>query len=58
MESSTLGHPREHPESLDADHLSMCKFSGCDDPNYRKFGAELKQLYERATESGHGGTQS
>jgi hypothetical protein len=35
----------------------MCKFSGCDDPNYRKFGAELKQLYERATESGHGGTQ-
>jgi hypothetical protein len=50
-----IGHSREHPESLDADHSSMCKFKGCDDPNYRKFGAELKKLYKHATESGCGG---
>jgi hypothetical protein len=55
IESSTLGHPREHPESLDADHLSMCKFKGSEDPNYRKFGAELKKLYKLATGSGRGG---
>ena len=54
-ESSTLGHPKEHPESLDADHLSMCKFKGPEDPNYRKFGAEMKKLYKNATESGQGG---
>jgi hypothetical protein len=50
-----IGHSREHPESLDADHSSMCKFKGCDDPNYRKFGAELKKLYKHATESDRGG---
>jgi hypothetical protein len=33
----------------------MCKFKGCDDPNYRKFGAEMKKLYKRATEPGFGG---
>jgi len=26
----------------------MCKFKDCDDPNYRKFGAEMKRLYGRA----------
>ena len=33
----------------------MCKFKGPEDPNYRKFGAEMKKLYERAMESGRGG---
>jgi hypothetical protein len=33
----------------------MCKFKGPEDPNYRKFGAELKKLYERATKPGRGG---
>jgi hypothetical protein len=33
----------------------MCKFKGPEDPNYRKFGAELKKLYKHATESGCGG---
>jgi hypothetical protein len=48
VESSTLGNPREHPKSLDANHLSMCKFKDCNDANYRKFGADVKKLYERA----------
>ena len=33
----------------------MCKFKGPEDPNYRKFGAELKKLYKHATESDRGG---
>lgn len=33
----------------------MCKFKSCDDPNYRKFGAEMKKLYKRATEISRGG---
>jgi hypothetical protein len=55
IESSTLGHPKEHPESLDADHLSMCKFKDCNDANYRKFGAEVKKLYGRAIQTARSG---
>jgi hypothetical protein len=55
IESSTLGHPKEHPESLDADYLSMCKFKDCNDANYRKFGAEVKKLYGRAIQTARSG---
>lgn len=50
-ESSSLGHPREHAENLDADHMNMCKFTGIDDPNYRKFGAEMRDLYRHASQA-------
>ncbi|KAF2139899.1 uncharacterized protein K452DRAFT_335834 [Aplosporella prunicola CBS 121167] len=36
--SSCLGDPREHAESIEANHMEMCRFSGTDDPNYRKVG--------------------
>jgi hypothetical protein len=29
----------------------MCKFKGLDDPNYRKFGAEMGKLYNRSLQS-------
>jgi hypothetical protein len=50
VESSLLGHPAEHPETLDADHLSMCKFESRHDPNYRKFGGEIARLYQHAVQ--------
>jgi hypothetical protein len=50
VESSLLGHPAERPETLDADHLSMCKFESCHDPNYRKFGGELARLYQHTVQ--------
>lgn len=49
--SSQLGLPNEHPETLDADHKTMCKFKDLDDPNYRKVGGELVKLYRLAVET-------
>lgn len=43
--SSAIGNPKEHAETLDADHIAMCRFSGPDDPNWRKFGPELRSIY-------------
>lgn len=40
--SSSLDDPREHAETLQADHRNMTKFWGGDDPNYVKLGGELK----------------
>ncbi|KAI6754905.1 hypothetical protein HG530_012657 [Fusarium avenaceum] len=34
--SSLIGNDREHAETLQADHVQMCRYSGKDDPNYRK----------------------
>ena len=45
--SSSLDDPRERAEHLDANHMSMTKFSGRDDPGYRKVGGELCVLVKR-----------
>src|SRR5690606_2426898 len=36
--SSSLDDPREHAETLQADHRNMTKFWGREDPNYVKLG--------------------
>ncbi|PTB69295.1 hypothetical protein BBK36DRAFT_1110520, partial [Trichoderma citrinoviride] len=43
--SSLIGDHREHAETLQANHLEMCRFSGPDDPNYRKVSGELRSVY-------------
>lgn len=59
--SSLIGDHREHAETIQANHLEMCRFSGPDDPNYRKIGGELRSIYDsieqlnapKAHQSGH-----
>lgn len=43
--SSLIGDHREHAETLQANHLLMCRYSGPDDPNYRKVAGELHCVY-------------
>jgi len=43
--SSRLGDFREEAESLQANHMDMCRFCGTDDPNYGKVGGELVKIY-------------
>ena len=42
--SSSLDDPRERAEHIDANHMTMTKFSGRNDPGYRKVGEELRLL--------------
>lgn len=51
-DSAELGDPRERTETLQANHRNMCRFTGVQDPNYRKVAGELQQIYtsiERAS---------
>lgn len=43
--SSLIGDERERAETLQANHLEMCRFSGSDDPNYLKVVGELRSMY-------------
>jgi hypothetical protein len=43
--SSLIGDRREHAETLDANHMGMCRFSGADDSNYHKVSGELRSMY-------------
>ncbi|KAH0497751.1 hypothetical protein TgHK011_005037 [Trichoderma gracile] len=43
--SSLIGDHREHAETLQANHLEMCRYSGTDDPNYHKVAGELRSIY-------------
>lgn len=47
--SSLIGDHREDAETLQANHLEMCRFSGPDDPNYRKVIGEIRSLYRSVT---------
>ncbi|KAL2192988.1 hypothetical protein P885DRAFT_46402, partial [Corynascus similis CBS 632.67] len=44
--SSSLGDEREHAETIDANHREMCRFTGDDDPGYRKVSGELQSFYK------------
>jgi hypothetical protein len=44
--SAIIGISREEAETLQANHMDMCRFSGRDDPNYRKVASELRDMYE------------
>lgn len=43
--SSLLGDQRERAESIQANHMDMCRFTGPDDPNYRRVAGELRSVY-------------
>ncbi|ETS81262.1 hypothetical protein PFICI_06264 [Pestalotiopsis fici W106-1] len=43
--SSLLGDQREQAESIQANHMEMCRFTGRNDPNYRKVAGELRSIY-------------
>ncbi|KAK4082812.1 uncharacterized protein Triagg1_1702 [Trichoderma aggressivum f. europaeum] len=43
--SSLIGDYREHAETLQANHVEMCRCSGKDDPNYHKIAGELGSIY-------------
>ncbi|KAH7237747.1 uncharacterized protein BKA55DRAFT_597184 [Fusarium redolens] len=44
-ESSLIGDPREHAETLQANHKQMSRFSSAQDPNYIKVAGEIKAFY-------------
>ena len=52
--SSSLDDPRERAQHIDANHMTMTRFSSRDDPGYRKVGGELcllvKGIQERLEE--------
>ncbi|KAK4225059.1 hypothetical protein QBC38DRAFT_445882 [Podospora fimiseda] len=43
--SSLIGDYRERPETLQANHMDMCRFRGENDHNYRKVVGELRSIY-------------
>ena len=55
--SSTLGDARERAETLQANHMSMCRFTGREDPNYRKVSGELRHIYSSIERANHGNPQ-
>jgi hypothetical protein len=44
--SSSLDDPREHAETIQANHMNMVRFANANDPGYRKVGGELKVLVQ------------
>lgn len=52
--SSVLGDAREHAETLQANHMNMCRFTGIQDPNYRKVAGELRQICNRIGRANQG----
>ncbi|KAH6980752.1 hypothetical protein BKA56DRAFT_616585 [Ilyonectria sp. MPI-CAGE-AT-0026] len=47
--SSLIGDHREYAETLQANHMEMCRYSGTDDENYRKVAGELHSIYDAIT---------
>lgn len=47
--SARIGDPgREIVQSIDANHMDMCRFPSKDDPEYKKVSFEIKSLIELA----------
>lgn len=44
--SSLLGDVRERAETIQANHMDMCRFAGPDDPNYGRICGEITTIYE------------
>jgi len=42
--SSTLDDPKEHAESISANHMNMCRFNSKWDAGYRKIAHEIKSM--------------
>jgi len=43
--SSSLGDEREHAETIQANHRDLCRFTGRDDPGFRKVSGVLQAIY-------------
>ncbi|KAH6840786.1 hypothetical protein B0I37DRAFT_347260 [Chaetomium sp. MPI-CAGE-AT-0009] len=43
--SSVIGDARERAETIQANHMDMCRFTGPDDPNYLKVSGEIGSVY-------------
>ncbi|KAH6641640.1 ankyrin repeat-containing domain protein [Chaetomium tenue] len=43
--SSCIGDARERAETIQANHMDMCRFKGPDDPNYLKLSGEIGSIY-------------
>lgn len=61
-DSSLLGDARERAETIQANHMDMCRFTGIDDPNYVKICGEITLVYDsiagvNATAAHHVGSQ-
>lgn len=50
--SSLLGDVRERAETIQANHMEMCRFTGLDDPNYGRICGEISSLYYWIVELG------
>ncbi|KAF5542088.1 hypothetical protein FNAPI_10072 [Fusarium napiforme] len=44
-DSSLIGDPREHAETLQANHMEMSRFRSAHDPNFIKVAGELMDIY-------------
>lgn len=44
--SSLLGDIRERAETIQANHMEMCRFAGLDDPNYERLCGEITSIYD------------
>lgn len=49
--SSTLDDPREHAETIPANHMNMCRFQSRSDRGYRSLAAEIRSFTEFAKQS-------
>jgi hypothetical protein len=43
--SSLLGDQRERAETIQANHMNMCRFTSVEDPNYLKVAGELRSIH-------------
>lgn len=50
--SSLLGDVRERAETIQANHMEMCRFTGLDDPNYGRICGEITSIYDWIVELG------
>lgn len=50
--SSLLGDVRERAETIQANHMEMCRFTGLDDPNYGRICGEITSICDWIVELG------
>jgi len=50
--SSSLDDPREHAETISANHMDMCRFTSASDPGYQKISAEIKLILQSVKDDG------
>ncbi|KAI0542622.1 hypothetical protein GGR58DRAFT_510267 [Xylaria digitata] len=48
--SSSLDDPREHAETISANHMDMTKFRGASDPSYRKVSSAIRTMLNFCTQ--------